>query len=74
MSVAAPMTTCSWAPRDSSLGLPVLEPGTYRAEFLDLADESGTWRFRVGEFVINVLPGTAPGDLKRAGGTEMSGV
>jgi hypothetical protein len=55
------------------LGLPVLEPGTYRAEFLDLADESGTWRFRVGEFVINVLPGTAPDDLERTSGTEMSG-
>jgi len=54
------------------LGLPVLEPGTYRAEFLDLADESGTWRFRVGEFVVNVLPGHAPDDLERAGGTTTS--
>jgi hypothetical protein len=51
------------------LGLPVLEPGTYRAQFLDLADESGTWRFRVGEYVINVLTDADPGDLERMGGT-----
>jgi hypothetical protein len=51
------------------LGLPVLEPGTYRAEFLDLADEAGTWRFRVGEYVINVLAGAAPDDLEGLGGT-----
>ena len=54
------------------LGLPVLEPGTYRAEFLDLVDESGTWRFRVGEYVINVLADAAPGDLEQVGGTAQT--
>lgn len=58
-----------WGTSRLDLGLPVLAPGTYRAEFLDLADESGTWRFRVGEFVINVLPDAAPGDLDYLGGT-----
>jgi hypothetical protein len=55
------------------LGLPVLEPGTYRAEFLDLVDASGTWRFRVGEYVINVLAGAAAGDLEQLGGTAQTG-
>jgi hypothetical protein len=51
------------------LGLPVLTPGTYRAKFLDLVDERGTWRFRVGEFVINVLADDPRGDLRGMGGT-----
>jgi hypothetical protein len=58
-----------WGTSRLDLGLPVLEPGTYRAEFLDLADERGTWRFRVGEFVIRVLADAAPGDLEQVGGT-----
>ena len=62
-----------WGTTRLDLRLPALEVGTYRAEFLDLADASGTWRFRVGEFVIGVLPGSAPGDLDYAGGTIMTG-
>jgi hypothetical protein len=54
-------------------GLPVLEPGTYRGEFLDLVDESGTWRFRVGQFVIDVLAEAGPGDLEQTGGTARTG-
>ena len=52
-----------------SLGLPPLKAGSYRAEFLDLTDATGTWRFRVGDFSIRVLPGSAPEDLKRDGGS-----
>jgi hypothetical protein len=55
------------------LGLPVIEPGAYRAEFLDLTDDSGTWRFRIGEFAINVLADAAPGDLEPMGGTAQTG-
>ena len=62
-----------WGMARLDLRLPPLEAGTYRAEFLDLADASGTWRFRIGEFVIDVLPGSAPGDLERAGGTIQTG-
>jgi hypothetical protein len=58
-----------WGTTRLDLGLPVLKAGTYRAEFLDLADPSGTWRFRVGEVVVRVEPGSAPGDLERAGGS-----
>lgn len=49
--------------------LPALDAGTYHAEVLDLTDASGTWRVRIGEFVISVLPGARPTDLERAGGT-----
>ena len=44
----------------------------YRGNFLDLADSSGIWRFRVGEIVINVLAGAAPDSLEQTGGTEMA--
>jgi hypothetical protein len=57
-----------WGATRLEMGLPVLKAGAYRAEFLDLADASGTWRFRVGDFVIRVLPGAAPGDLVLDGG------
>ena len=51
-----------------------LEPGVYRGEFLDLADATETWRFRVGTHLIQVVPGAAPTDLERTGGTiESSG-
>jgi len=61
-----------WGMTRLDLRLPPLEAGTYRAEFLDLADASGTWRFRVGEFVIRVLPGSGPGGLGRVGGTAQT--
>ncbi len=62
-----------WGTTRLDLGLPVLQPGTWRAEFLDIADASGTWRFRVGEFVINVIEGAAPGNLERTSGTIETG-
>jgi hypothetical protein len=62
-----------WGTTRLDLGLPVLKAGTYRTQFLELADASGTWRFRVGEFVIDVLPGSAPKDLERTGGTIETG-
>jgi hypothetical protein len=57
-----------WGTVRVDLGLPSLTPGVYRAEFLDLADATGTWRFRIGEFVISVLPAPMPTDLVRDGG------
>ena len=52
-----------WGTTRLELGLPVLEPGTYRAEFLDLADESGMWRFRSGGHIsdqANAAPLVSP--------------
>jgi hypothetical protein len=62
-----------WGTVRLDLALPRLKAGSYRAQFLDLADATGTWRFRVGDFVIRVLPGSAPGDLRPAGGTIETG-
>lgn len=62
-----------WGATRLDMGLPALKPGTYRAEFLDATDASGTWRFRIGDFVIHVLPGSPPGDLVREGGSAEEG-
>ena len=61
-----------WGTTRLDMFLPDLDVGTYRAEFLDLTDTTGTWRYGIGRVVIRVEPGAPPTDLVRTGGTYES--
>ena len=55
------------------LELPGSRAGMYRAQRLEIEDQTGRWSFDIGDWTVRTVAGPAPRDLIRMGGTTNVG-